>query len=111
MKSDIAQLEYVDEKLRKMITWLEESTGLEFTETSRFRMNDDGVHGALPVRGLDLRCRSLEIGIAIESYVNKYWSYDPERPGKKCCFLHGHDSNLHFHLQVHPNTEFKGKND
>lgn len=108
MKSDIGQLEYVDQKLRKLIVWLEESTGLEFTETSRFRMNDNGVHGQLPVRGIDLRCRALDIGIAVEAYINKFWIYDPKRPGKKCCFLHGHDSNLHFHLQVHPNTEFIG---
>lgn len=110
MKSDIGQLEYVHPKLRNLITWLESATGFEFTETSRFRMNDeDGVHGTLPVRGIDLRCRSLEIGIAIEAFINKNWTYDPKRLGKKCCFLHGHDSNLHFHLQVHPNTEFKGK--
>jgi len=108
MKTDIGRLEYVGQDLRKLAVWLETSTGLEFTETSRFRMNDDGVHGALPVRGIDLRCRSHEIGISIESYINKNWSYDPKRPGKKCCFLHGHGPNLHLHLQVHPNTEFIG---
>lgn len=108
MKSDIGQLKYVHPKLRKMVKWLEESTGLEFTETSRFRMNDDGVHGQLPVRGIDLRCRIKEIGITIEAYINKSWIYDPTRTGKKCCYLHGKGSNLHFHLQVHPNTEFRG---
>ena len=107
MKTDIGQLEYVHPELRKLIEWLEDSTGLEFTETSRFRMNDDGVHGQLPVRGIDLRCRAQEIGIAIEAYINKHWIYDPKRSGIKCCLLHGSGSNLHFHLQVHPNTEFK----
>lgn len=108
MKSDIGQLKYVHPKLRKMAKWLEKSTGLEFTETSRFRMDDDGVHGQLPVRGLDLRCRAQEIGIAIEAYINKHWIYDPKRSGKKCCYLHGSGSELHLHLQVHPNTEFRG---
>ena len=93
---------------RKLTAWVEKQTGLEFTITSIYRGDDDGVHGTLPVRGIDLRCRSLEIGISIEALINKFWIYDPKRPGKKCCFLHGHDSNLHFHLQVHPNTEFKG---
>lgn len=108
MKSDIAQLEYVDPELRKMIMWLEESTGFEFTETSRYRINDDGVHGQLPVRGIDLRNRSKEVGLTIEAWVNKHWIYDPSRSEMKCCFLHGDGANLHLHLQVHPNTVFKG---
>jgi len=108
MKSDIAQLEYVDSKLRKLVTWLEDSTGFEFTETSRFRMNDDGVHGQLPVRGIDFRNRSREVGISIEAWVNKFWIYNPKRPQLKCCLLHGDGPNLHLHLQVHPNTEFRG---
>ena len=108
MEIDILQLEFIDRKLRKMADWVEKETGLKFTVTSIYRIDDGGVHGTLPVRGLDLRCRSLEIGISIEALINKFWIYDPKRPGKKCCFLHGHDSNLHFHLKVHPNTEFKG---
>lgn len=108
MKADIKQFEFLDEKLRKLALWIEKVTGLEFTISSIYRIDDSGVHGTLPVRGLDLRCRSLEIGISIEALINKKWVYDPKRPGKKCCFLHGHDSNLHFHLQVHPNTEFRG---
>ena len=108
MKIDIDQLEFIDKKLREMAVWVEKETGLEFTITSIHRIGDDGVHGPLPVRGIDLRCRSLEIGISIEALINKFWAYDPKRSGKKCCFLHGRDSNLHFHLQVHPNTEFIG---
>jgi hypothetical protein len=108
MKSDIAQLKYIHPKLRKLITWLEKSTGFEFTETSRHRIDDPGVHGQLPVRGEDLRCRVREIGLAIEAYINKNWTYDPKRLGKKCCFLHGEGSNLHLHLQVHENTEYIG---
>lgn len=108
MKIDIKQLEFIDEKLRTMADWLEKETGFEFTITSIYRIDDDGVHGTLPVRGIDLRCRSKEIGISIEALINKFWIYDPERLCKKCCFLHGNGSNLHFHLQVHSNTEFRG---
>lgn len=108
MEIDIGQLEFIDKNLRRMAYWLENETGLKFTVTSLYRMDDNGVHGTLPVRGLDLRCRSQVIGISIEALVNNFWVYDPKRTGKKCCYMHGHESNLHFHLQVHPNTEFRG---
>lgn len=108
MKIDIGQLDFIDKNLRLLAIWVEKKTGLEFTVTSIYRIDNDGVHGTLPVRGLDFRCRSLEIGISIEAMINKFWIYDPNRTGKKCCYLHGSESNLHFHLQVHPNTEFRG---
>lgn len=108
MRIDIDQLEFIDPKLREMALWVEKETGLEFTVTSLYRINDDGVHGQLPLRGLDFRCRNLETGITLEALINKFWKYDPGRMGLKCCLLHGEGSNLHFHLQVHPNTEFMG---
>ena len=104
MKIDIAQLEFVDRNLRSIIVWLEKQTGLEFTGTSLYRIGDSGVHGQLPVRGCDLRIRNENIGKAIEQEINNAWEYDPNRPDKKCAFLHGSGSNLHLHLQVHPNT-------
>jgi len=105
MKSDIKQLEYVHPKLRKLIVWLEDTTGLEFTETSRFRIDDDGVHGTLPVRGIDLRCRITTIGKSIEDLINTAWLYDHTRLNKRCAYLHGKGRNLHLHIQVHPNTK------
>ena len=108
MEIDIHQLEFIDRKLRDMALWIEEKTGLEFTVTSIYRIDGGGVHSALPVRGLDLRCRSNDIGLSIEAMINKSWIYDPKRSNLKCCLLHGDGANLHFHLQVHPNTEFKG---
>jgi len=108
MKIDIGQLEFIDKNLRTMSEWLEEKTGLGFTITSIHRIGDNGVHGTLPVRGIDLRCRASEIGITLEAFINKHWIYDPKRVNLKCCLLHGDGSNLHFHLQVHPNTEFRG---
>jgi len=109
MKSDIAQLKYVDPKLRELVVWLESSTGFEFTETSLYRIGDEGVHGQLPVRGIDLRCRNFEIGSAIERHINRHWLYDAKRENLTCCLLHGKGANLHLHLQVHPNTIFIGE--
>lgn len=108
MEIDIKQLEFIDAKLREMALWLEEKTGLKFKITSLYRIGDTGVHGVLPLRGIDLRCRNKETGITLEALINKSWIYDSSRPEKKCCLLHGDGSNLHFHLQVHPNTEFIG---
>ena len=104
MKIDIKQLKFIDLKLRKIVAWLEVITGLEFTITSLYRMNETGVHGTLPLRGIDLRMRSKEIGKIITRVVNRKWMYDTDRPGKKCCVMHGEGSNLHLHIQVHPNT-------
>jgi len=108
MLADYEQQEFRDIKIRQLIKWLEDSTGFQFVETSSRRIGDDGVHGTDPTRASDLRCRSLEVGIAIETWINKFWEYDSERPWKKCCFLHGEGADLHLHLQVHKNTKFIG---
>ena len=109
MLVDYKQQKFRHPKLIKLIAWLEKETGLEFVETSSRRIDDAGVHGTDPTRGEDLRCRSMEIGKALRRFINRSWQYDTKRPGIKCCLLHGEGSNLHLHLQVHPNTEFVGK--
>lgn len=106
MNIDITQLEYIDKNLRKMLDWLEISTGLNFTITSQYRIGDSGVHGVLPLRGIDLRMRNYEIGLSIQELINTHWKYDPQRENLNCCMLHGDGSNLHLHLQTHYNTEF-----
>lgn len=104
MKIDIKQLEFIDSKLRKLLVWLE-STGLEFTITSLYRVGDSGVHGQLPVRGADLRMRNRRIGAEIVDYINEHWQYDYTRAEMKCAIIHGKDSNQHIHIQVHGNTK------
>ena len=104
MKIDIGQLEFIDKTLRLILVGLESDTGMEFTITSLFRMNDNGVHGQLPLRGTDLRVRYAAAGRVLESQINSNWSYDRDRPDKKCAYLHGDGANLHLHIQVHPNT-------
>ena len=108
MRTDFQQLKYLDITLRALLLWLEDETGLEFTETSSYRDEGVGVHTTMPCRGYDLRMRNLEIGAAICKVINKHWSYDHKRPEKVCAIIHGRGSKLHIHLQVHPNTEFKG---
>ena len=77
---------------------------MEFTITSLYRINDNGVHGTLPLRGIDLRCRESDFGKLIEDYVNNKWIYDPDRPDMKCCIFHDIGQGAHIHLQVHNKT-------
>jgi len=104
MKIDIKQLEFIDKNLRDILVFIEKETGLEFTITSLYRICDNGVHGSLPLRGTDLRCRDKFIGGVVEQIVNEKWLYDSDRREKHCAFLHGQGSNMHLHIQVHPNT-------
>lgn len=104
MRTDFKQLEYLDITLRELLAWLEDSTGIDFTETSSYREGEGSVHNTLPCRGYDLRMRSKPIGDAICAHINYTWHYDSARPLKKCAMIHGLDNNMHIHLQVHPNT-------
>lgn len=106
MKIDIGQLDYYDAKLKTLLSWIEEATGVEFTITSQWRKDDTGVHGTTPLRGTDCRCWLDEMGEAIERHVNANWTYDPDRPNLKCCMYHSNRGGAgnHLHFQVHPNT-------
>lgn len=103
MQIDIGQLEFIDVMLRDILTSVEIETGWEFTLTSLYRMNDDGVHGTLPLRAADLRVRDGVMGKHLENWINDRWEYH-EGSGKHCALLHGEEYNLHLHVQVHPNT-------
>lgn len=105
MKLDIKQLMFIDPKLRLIAIRVEKKMGCEFTATSLYRIGDKGVHGTLPLRGLDLRCRYGFLGILIQDYINKNWQYDPKRPDMKCCLFHDTGRGLHLHIQTHPNTK------
>jgi len=105
MRIDVRQLEFIDQKLRNMLMRIELVTGFEFTITSLYRIGDDGNHGQLPLRAVDLRCWDVKFGKPIEAFINDTWVYDPGRPHLRCCIIHDTGQGLHFHLQVHPNTE------
>ena len=104
MKIDIEQLEFIDRRLRTILVEIEKDTGFEFTITSLYRINDHGVHGQIPLRGTDVRVRNLMSGKVLEEMINDKWVYDPDRPDKKCAYLHGQGSSVHLHLQVHHKT-------
>lgn len=105
MKADIQQMAFVHATLRSLVTWLEHELGVEFIATSLYRMhNEDSVHGQLPLRGIDLRCRDPELGHFLEQYVNDDWIYDPSRPELKCAIYHDSGHGPHLHLQVHDYT-------
>ncbi len=93
----------MDQKLRGIMKDVENEFGPQVI-TSIYRIGDSGVHGTLPVRGTDLRCRDEDFGAKFCEKVNSLWQYDPERPEKKVAVAHGEGSNYHIHLQVHPNT-------
>lgn len=109
MRIDILQLQFIDLNLRTMVDEVEKKTGFEFTLTSLYRIGDSGVHGTLPLRGIDLRCKFAGPGATIAQFVNNRWSYDPARPHKMCCKYHRTDDGAwHLHFQTHPNTRRVG---
>lgn len=105
MKIDIEQLEFIDENLRLIVTELEQDFGMEFTITSLYRIGDDGVHGTLPLRGIDLRCWDDRVGKILQDSVNDSWLYDPDRPYINCCLFHSVGKGFHLHIQTHPKTQ------
>lgn len=104
MKLDINQLEFIDRKLRDIAIVVEKHFDVEFEATSLYRIGDGGVHGVLPLRGLDLGCKDQKFGDMVAEYINSKWEYDHKRPTKKCCTCHNIGKGLHLHIQVHPNT-------
>jgi len=106
-KIDIAQLEFIHPIMRELLADIEKRFGPQII-TSLYRIDDTGVHGTLPLRGVDLRARKHSFGGEVVKWVNKYWEYDHERKKYKVAKDHGEDSNYHIHLQVHPNTKQRG---
>ena len=105
MKIDLAQLEFINPLLRKIVIAEEKQFHDEWVITSLYRINDSGVHGQLPLRGIDVRCTDSEKGKYIEDSVNSRWSYDPNRPWMKVCMFHDVGQGEHLHFQVHHNTK------
>ncbi len=106
MKIDIQQLEFIDKYLRNLATAIEAKFRVEFEVTSLYRIGDNGVHGTLPLRGMDLGCKDKVIGTRVEEYVNSRWVYDEDRPEKQCAKWHTVEGGTpHIHLQTHPRTE------
>ncbi len=108
MEIDLAQLEFIDRMLRKMVLDAEREfkSRHNFVVTSQLRIDDPGVHGQLPLRGIDIRCRhnQSQVGEKIVNWTNSHYQYDPNRPHMLCCIYHDTGLGPHLHFQVHPNT-------
>lgn len=107
-RNDLLKIGYIevlnlDKKLEEIVKDVRSKFGLSVV-TSCYRPGDRGVHGQMPVRGIDLRCRMVSIGRCIERWVNSRWEYDPQRPHMKCALYHDVGYGIHLHLQSHPNT-------
>ena len=97
----------LDLTLKRIVTEVYAKFGLSVI-TSAYRPGDSGVHGQIPLRGIDLRCRSAAVGNYIANFVNNRYIYDPKRPKKKCALCHNTGKGLHIHLQSHPRTSKRG---
>ena len=64
MLIDETDLEFIHTHLRMIVLEINIEFGMQ-TITSLYRPGDDGVHGAIPLRALDVRCRNDEMGKAI----------------------------------------------
>jgi hypothetical protein len=104
MQIDINNLDFINKTLRTIVTEFEQESGIELTVTSLYRIDDKGVHGQLPLRGIDFRMRDARIGKIIEKQINDKWTYDPLRPYKRCAVFHNVGRGIHLHIQSHQNT-------
>ena len=98
------QLEFIDYDLRVIAVELEKQIGMTLEITSQHRIGDPGVHGQLPLRGIDIRCFDDVIGERLAILVNQKWIYDPKRPEYSCAIYHDTGKGKHLHLQSHPRT-------
>ena len=96
-------LDFIDKILKLVISDKEKAFGVGVI-TSLYRVGDKGVHGTLPLRALDERCRHKPTGTMIEDYINSKWTYDPDRPEMRVCMYHDVGKGPHLHYQVHPKT-------
>jgi len=88
--------------------WLE--GWLEVIITSAYRKHkihpkDSGIHCVLPMRAEDLRSWIFKNPQAVAKKINNTFIYDPKRPKKQCALLHDSGQGVHFHVQVHDNTQ------
>jgi hypothetical protein len=107
---DTEQLKFLHPHLRAVLRWISARFGMVFVITGLYRIpvlgQPLGVHNVIPLRGTDLRCHSVSVGMEIKRETNAHWKYDPQRPHKKVVRCHGPEIKkpLHIHVQTHPRT-------
>lgn len=89
-----------------IICFVASEYGFIMTDAWRIKKHPNDVHGTDPGRGNDLRYRIYPRKVAYEimDKINNTWQYDPKRPNKQCCIIHGKGNHRHLHIQTHPNT-------
>jgi len=97
-----------DHKLINLVCWMIMVKEFPVVVTSFYRKGNRGVHGTNPVRAMDIRSHIYKDPRAVEWEINENWIYDNTRPDKQVALFHDAGSGYHFHLQVHPYTEFVG---
>ena len=96
-----------DDKLILLIAWVITRYS-DVVFTSGYREGDKGVHGTKPCRGIDMRSWIYNDPQAIVDDINAHFSYDLDRPEKKCSKLHDTGQGIHIHLQCNSNTIYLG---
>jgi len=102
---DLDNLEFIDHNLRKIVREVQDFFGVPLIVTSLYRIDDSGVHGSLPLRGIDARCRDARMAEPIKEFVDFSWQYDPHRIEMTCCMAHDPGGGFHLHFQTHPRTQ------
>ena len=95
---NLMAVEY-DEQLINLALWVSHRLD-KFCITSAYRLNDPGVHGTIPCRGLDIRSFLYKDPDDICRDINEHWIYDASRPSIKCALYHDVGKGPHIHLQV-----------
>ena len=100
-------------QLTALVKWLlvrvhQDRTCTNVFVTSAYRKDDKGVHGQIPLRGLDIRSTVFEDPEKLCEDINNHWEYDLDRPEKQCAIYHDIGKGFHIHLQVHPKTKYLG---
>ena len=103
---DIQQISFIHERLRAVLRWLLPIIGAAVI-TSLFRLNDDGIHGTLPLCALDIRCRNAALGKTLAEMINDHWQYDHRRPDMMVAAWKDKVKGPHLHIQVHGNTRLR----
>lgn len=91
------------------VLFILDSWGINRVITSAYRAGDRGVHGVC--RGIDLRSHQMELEQVMDlcRMINKKWVYDPSRSWKEVLIFHDVGRGPHLHIQVHPKTTQKEK--
>lgn len=73
--------------LLKLFQW-QATRYSEYTFTSGYRKDDEGIHGVLPLRAYDWSAHSFDQPLSVAEDTNKNWVYDPKRPQYDVCLFH-----------------------